>query len=144
MAHDAARAAKEGAAALVTGGLAPDGQLDADVFEAVRDAAPGIPLVCHKAFDRAADLEVAFDHLLRLGVTRVLTSGGAPTAWEGRDHLRALHRRSAGRCTVLAGGGVRSDHAAALVRHTGLTELHANGRNAETIRALVLVRYFTP
>lgn len=144
MARDAARAAANGAAALVTGGLLDDGTLDVGVLAAVQDAAPDVPVVCHKAFDRAANVLDAFEQLLACGVTRVLTSAGAPSAWEGRDTLAALVTRGMGRCAVLPGGRVRADHAAALVRHTGVGELHADGRDASTIRALVTVRYFAP
>ena len=141
MARDARRAAAQGASALVLGGLTSAGDLDPAVFGAVAEAAPGVPLVCHRAFDRARDLPRALDALADLGVVRVLTSGGAPTAWAGREVLRALVRRGGDRVTVLAGGTVRADHAAALVAHTGVRELHADGRDATVLAALAAVRY---
>lgn len=144
LAMDAARAAAAGAAALVTGGLTPAGTLDPDVFAAVADAAPGVPLVCHRAIDRTPDPLAALEVLLRAGVARVLTSGGARTAWDGRDVLRAMVARGGEHLTILAGGTVRADHAGALVAHTGVRELHADGRDASVLSGLVAVRYFTP
>lgn len=141
MARDARRAAAQGASALVLGGLTPTGDLDPAVFVAVAEAAPGLPLVCHRAFDRTRDHLRALDALADLGVVRVLTSGGAPTAWAGRDVLRELVRRGGDRVTVLAGGTVRADHAAALVAHTGVRELHADGRDASVLAGLAAVRY---
>jgi copper homeostasis protein len=144
MARDAARAAAHGAAALVTGGLTPALALDPDVFAAVADAAPGIPLVCHRAIDRTGDPLATLDVLARVGVARVLTSGGARTAWEGRDVLRAMVRQAPPGCTILPGGTVRADIAAELVAHTGVRELHADGRDATVIAGLAAVRYFSP
>jgi copper homeostasis protein len=142
LAGDAARAAAAGAAALVTGGLTADGTLDADVFAAVRDAAGGVPIVCHRAIDRTGDPLAAIDTLRALGVARVLTSGGARTAWEGRDTLKAMVKSAGDALTILAGGTVRADIAAALVAHTGVRELHADGRDAAVLSGLVAVRYF--
>jgi copper homeostasis protein len=55
----------------------------------------------------------------------VLSSGGAPTAREGTRTLGAMVRRAGDDCVVMAGGRVRPDHAAALVRETGVREVHA-------------------
>ncbi|MCU0623014.1 MAG: hypothetical protein MUF53_04015 [Gemmatimonadaceae bacterium] len=142
MAVAAKRAAAEGVAALVTGGLTSDGELDPAVFEAVADAAPGVPLVCHRAFDRVPDLRRALEVLRHSGVVRVLTSGGASTAWAGQAMLRHLVRAAGADVTILAGGTVRADHAAALVAATGVRELHADGRDATVLAALAAVRYF--
>lgn len=144
LAVDAARAAAAGAAALVTGGLTPAGALDPDIFAAVADAAPGVPLVCHRAIDRTPDPLAALEVLLRAGVVRVLSSGGARTAWDGRDVLRAMVARGGEHLGILAGGTVRADMAAALVAHTGVRELHADGRDASVLAGLAAVRYFEP
>ncbi|MDX2183313.1 MAG: copper homeostasis protein CutC [Gemmatimonadaceae bacterium] len=143
LARDAARAAVAGAAALVTGGLTAAGLLDANVFESVRDAAPNVPIVCHRAIDRTADPLAAIETLRGLGIARVLTSGGARTAWEGRDTLKAMVAAAGDGLTILAGGTVRADIAAALVAHTGVRELHADGRDASVLSGLVAVRYFS-
>lgn len=80
----------------------------------------------HRAFDRVRDCEGGIEQLIALGVARVLTSGGAPTAWEGRERLAALIRRAQGRIVVLPGGGVRVDNARALAAATGARELHSS------------------
>jgi copper homeostasis protein len=55
----------------------------------------------------------------------VLTSGGAPTAEAGAARIRALVTQAAGRIGILAGGSVRAHNVAALVRATGVTEVHS-------------------
>ncbi len=67
----------------------------------------------------------AFDTLLSLGFTRVLTSGGAATAAAGADTLARLVGRAAGTDTaILAAGSVRAGNARALVERTGVREIH--------------------
>ena len=59
-----------------------------------------------------------------MGVDRVLTSGGRPTAMEGVETLRSLVERSAGRIAVMAGGRLALDHLEALIRPSGVREIH--------------------
>jgi len=80
----------------------------------------------HRAFDRVRDPARALEDLIDLALDRVLTSGGAATAWEGRELLQALVEQARGRIVVMAGGGVRADHARALLEATGVDELHAS------------------
>ena len=56
---------------------------------------------------------------------RVLTSGGAPTALEGRNHLAVLVREANRRIAVMPGGGVRPENILEIARSTGAREFHA-------------------
>ena len=58
----------------------------------------------HKAFDQVRRPLDALERLIELGVDRVLTSGGRPTALEGVENLAALVTRANGRLVVMAGG----------------------------------------
>ena len=115
-----------GAAGVVLGVLTGDGRVDRAALARLVDAAGDLPVVFHRAFDRCADLPRALEDLVDLGVRRVLTSGGAATAWQGRVLLRELVERAAGRIEVLAGGGVRDEHLAELVAATGVEQVHAS------------------
>lgn len=108
----------------VVGALEPDGTIDRTATARLVEAADGVPVTFHKAFDQCPDLVAALDELIALGVVRVLTSGGEATALAGADRLGELVRHADGRIAVLAGGGVRADHAAELVRRTGVGEIH--------------------
>jgi copper homeostasis protein len=147
MRRDIAAAREAGAAGVVLGVLNPDGTIDARaVARLVAEARP-LSVTFHKAFDAAPDLAAALDALIDLGVERVLTSGGRPTAREGAPTLAALVARSAGRIAVLAGGAIARADVPALLE-SGLDELHVGsaacryGRtDPDTIRAFVaLVR----
>jgi copper homeostasis protein len=134
--HDAEQLFAAGAHAVVLGGLAPDGRVDRDLLrEAVAMAGP-LDIVFHRAFDATPGPLEALDTLIEFGVARVLTSGHAPTAWEGRGTLANLVHRAAGHITVLPGGGVRAPHARALLNATGAGELHARATDPGVIAAL--------
>lgn len=114
-----------GASGIVLGALSPDGTVDAGVTAQLIAAARPLPVTFHRAFDDTRDLDEALDTLLALGVDRVLTSGGAPTALEGAATLRRLTGRAAGHLVVVAGGGVRAHNVQAVLRASGVGEVHA-------------------
>jgi copper homeostasis protein len=113
-----------GADAVAVGALTRAGLVDRTAIERFREAAGPLPLVAHRAVDAAADLIEAVDTLAALGVTRVLTSGGAPTAEEGIPRLRRLVEHIGERVTILAGGSVRARNVRRIVDETGVREVH--------------------
>lgn len=126
LADEARMAVAAGALGLVTGYLTPDGRPDLVALEAVREAAgPGIGITFHRAFDRLADPLAALPLLAAHGVGRVLTSGGARTAAEGRARLREWSAAAVA-CGVrlMAGGGLTPENVAWIVRETGVAEVH--------------------
>ncbi|TFG46550.1 MAG: copper homeostasis protein CutC [Gemmatimonadales bacterium] len=135
---DIRMAADRGAAGVVAGALTMAGTIDERALEAIVAAAGPLPVTFHRAFDAAADQLSALDVLARVGVARVLTSGGAATAAKGAARIRALVEQAAGRIGILAGGSVRAHNAAALVQATGVTEIHSRTtENPAAVHALV-------
>jgi copper homeostasis protein len=129
-----------GAAGVVLGALDATRRVDGIATRDLLAAARGRPVTFHRAVDDTPDVLEAIDSLVSLGVTRVLSSGGAPTALEGADTLAAMVARAGERLRIVAGGGVRAANAAAIVRRTGVREVHARcGGSAERIRAIVEV-----
>ena len=124
MRRDVVAARELGADGVVVGVLRPDGTVHPDHTRALVDAAGGMPVSFHRAFDFAPDLGEALDALMATGVTRVLSSGGAPTAREGIAALASLVRQAGDRIVVMAGGGVREENVLALVDATGVREVH--------------------
>jgi copper homeostasis protein CutC len=114
-----------GAHGLVFGALRADRTLDDAVMRRLLSRVRPLPVTCHKAFDETPDLLAALDTLVTLGVDRVLTSGGRPTAAEGTAMLAALVARGGEAITVVAGGRVRANTVAALLWQTGVREVHA-------------------
>jgi copper homeostasis protein len=138
MYEDVAMAQSLGASGVVLGVLDTFDRLDLERTAALVEAAEGIPVTFHRAIDLVARRVVSIDALAALGVARVLSSGGAETASDGVDELRAMVMRARDRLTIVAGGGVRAHNAREIVEKTGVTELHARcGGDAERIRGIV-------
>jgi copper homeostasis protein len=112
---------------VVLGALTRESRVDAELLRTLMDAAGPLPVTFHRAFDLARDQEQALEGLMQLGVTRVLTSGGAPTALEGVERIAALARRAAGQIVVMAGGGVREETVQEIVHRAGVHEVHVRG-----------------
>jgi copper homeostasis protein len=143
MRADIAALKETGASGLVLGLLQPDGTLDGERTARLVEAAHPLPVTFHKAFDECVDPSGAIAELINLGIVRILTSGGAPTAREGQTRLAELVRAAADRLTILAGGRIAGSDIPAL-RSVGLTEIHvgsavvAAGRvDPARVRALV-------
>ena len=118
------RLAALGAHGFVTGALTSENVVDNNAMRALVQAAGELPVSFHRAFDRTLDRIAALDELIELGITRVLTSGGAASALEGADALRELVAYAGDRLIILAGGGVREDNVAELIRRSGVAEVH--------------------
>jgi copper homeostasis protein len=132
------RAADLGAAGIVAGALTEGRAVDSGAVAGIIAAADPLPVTFHRAFDEVPDQSAALETLIALGVSRVLTSGGAPTAIEGAGAIAALVRASGGRIGILPGGRVRATNARALVERTGVRELHSRTpEDAAAVRALI-------
>ena len=115
-----------GARGVVLGVMTRRGAIDPERTAVLVARARPLSVTFHRAFDAAPDLEDALETLIALGVDRVLTSGGAATALEGRAVLRKLVARAAERIVVMPGGGVRSHNAQQILAETGASELHSS------------------
>ena len=67
------------------------------------ELADPLPMTFHRAFDELKDLQTGLEDVSSTGATRLLTSGGAPTAAEGAGTLAGLLRQAGGRITILPG-----------------------------------------
>jgi len=129
MRRDVLMAGQLGADGVVFGILDPDGRVDTTrTAELVQLAAP-MTVTFHRAFDLTRDLFASLAELQEASVSRVLTSGGRKTAAEGAETLGRLVAAAAGRIIVMAGGGIRDHNVAALLKRTGVREIHAGLRS---------------
>lgn len=115
-----------GAAAVVIGALDSRGDVDMPLMRRLCDAASGMPVTFHRAFDVCADPLAAFEDVLALGCDRLLTSGHESDAFKGRFFIAELVERAAGRIIVMPGCGVRRSNIARIAADTGAVEFHAS------------------
>lgn len=127
---DIRMARDEGADAVVVGALTPEGQVDAEACARFVEAAAGMSLTFHRAFDVCADPRAAVGQIADLGFHRLLTSGAAPTAAEGKALIAELGALARGRLILLPGSGVNSRNARAILEATGCREIHSSARGA--------------
>src|SRR5262249_28757918 len=111
---------------VVIGVLLPDGRVDTvRTRELVMRAQP-MAVTFHRAFDMAVNPEQALEDIIETGCSRLLTSGQAPTALEGRDSIRRLVQQAGKRIIVVPASGIREHNLAELIGTTGATEFHSS------------------
>lgn len=113
-----------GADGLVFGILTDNGIIDRKRSASLLARTGTLPATFHRAFDRLDNQREAVDILADLGFRRILTSGGKATALEGADQIKNIVDYAQDRLAILAGGGVRADNAANIVKTTGVSEIH--------------------
>ncbi|MCA9955553.1 MAG: copper homeostasis protein CutC, partial [Anaerolineales bacterium] len=133
MRQDVLAAKEAGVDGVVLGILLPDGTLDKPRCRELIELARPLSVTFHRAFDMTPDPHAALDDLLKLGIDRLLTSGQAGTAVQGQALIRQLQQQAGERLIVLAGGGVTTQNASALLKATGVQELHAGSSCTEWV-----------
>ena len=72
---------------VVFGAVTSENKIDVALIKQIVEAAAPLPVTLHRALDESSEPEKALAALKGI-VPRVLTSGPAATAWEGRDVLK--------------------------------------------------------
>lgn len=121
-----------GAKGVVFGALKDDGRLDLQsTIEIVEMAKKyDMEFTYHRAIDLAADPVEVTKHLINIGVDRILTSGGYPSAFEGIDKIREMVEIANRRIEIMAGAGVNAENCLKL-SETGVDALHFTARKAK-------------
>jgi len=115
-----------GANGVVIGALLADGSVDTATVSRLVLEANGLDITFHRAFDESADLRQALEDIIGLGIKRILTSGGCPTAYLGRFVLRDLVHQAAGRITIMPGCGILPSNIDEIASITGAIEFHGS------------------
>lgn len=122
---------------LALGIITPGRTIDVARMMEFVELAGEIPLIFHRAFDKTRDAAAALADLVALGVRRVLTSGGAPSAVEGVDTLASLREQGGNRIGILAGGGIREHNVRDVVARSGVNEVHTRFISGDSVRRVV-------
>lgn len=126
MRRQTAEAKGAGAAAVALGVLLPGGRVDVPrTCELVALARP-MQVTFHRAFDESADLSAALEDVIAAGADCLLTSGGGSGVLAGAATIASLRRQARGRIRIMAGGGLRLDNLAEVVRRSGVTMIHSS------------------
>lgn len=128
MIRDIKAAVSLGIDGIVIGCLKMDGSTDYDKCSLLIDAAKGLPVTFHRAFDVTKNPFEALDVINSLGVKRILTSGQENKAFEGIDLLSQIRQAAPTNLKIMAGSGVDETNIIQIAKKTGIKAFHASLR----------------
>lgn len=122
---------------VVVGCLTPDGRIHSDQMAEIATNRSHLDLTFHRAIDVCHDIYEALDVLEKQQFNRVLTSGAAPSAWEGRNQIKKMVRYTQNyQLSIMAGAGVNAQNVAGILDETGCQEIHGSAKGEISISAL--------
>ncbi len=124
--RDIELAKRLGAHAVVVGFLTAEGDIDTENTRRAVEAADGMGITFHRAFDECRNPKEALEQIIDCGCHKLLTSGCKATAWEGREMLKKLQSQAGRRIGIIGASGITVDNVHQLVLETGLYEVHAS------------------
>lgn len=124
--EDAKILLSNGSDGLVFGFLHENGTINLERTAILADLAlsAGKEAVFHRAIDVVPDWRAAFDSLISVGITRVLTSGQEPDVMYGTETVKQMIDYSAGRIQILPGAGITLRNYQRIVQETGTQQIH--------------------
>ena len=128
MCEDIAMFRDLGANGVVIGALTPDGDLDIEVMKRMMACAGDMDVTLHRAFDMSRDPFKTLEEAIELGCKTILTSGQQSNVVEGKDLLKEVYEKAAGRIDIMAGCGVKKWNIQEIHDHTGIVVFHTTGR----------------
>ncbi|WP_433944360.1 copper homeostasis protein CutC [Paenibacillus sp. SN-8-1] len=111
----------------VFGALTPERKIDEELLRRFIEAADGLPVTFHRAFDKVLDQEEALITLSKFPeVTHVLTSGAKSVVTDAVDTLLRLQdlASNSGHLRVIAGAGLTVHALDDFLRSSGISEVH--------------------
>jgi copper homeostasis protein len=128
---------------IVIGVLNPDSSIDLSAMQRIIDAAKPMNITFHRAFDMIKEPFAALDQLILLNqqnysnndnkpvIQRVLTSGQAISAIEGRENVckyRDYLSEKKSSLILMPGAGINEENVIDLLKSTQCNEVHASTR----------------
>jgi copper homeostasis protein len=107
-------------------GASRDAALDLPLLRTLMEAAEGLEVTLHRVVDLLPDPLEALEQAVALGMSRILTSGGAPNAVDGLAQIAAMQRAAQGRIEIMAGSGVSLANLADIHAQTGVRAFHSS------------------
>ncbi|WP_282172130.1 copper homeostasis protein CutC [Cytobacillus firmus] len=126
MIEDISICKKLGAAGVVFGVLTPQHQVHNDHLKRLIDAADGLDITYHRAFDEADNQFAALESLVQYPqISRILTSGGQSSAADAAERMKRLHELTANsHLKIMAGAGLSIENIRAFLDEVPVSEVH--------------------
>lgn len=114
-----------GVAGVVFGLLTKENKIDLKNIRRLAKRAAPLDVTFHKAIDSVADVLNSFQEINEIEeISRVLTSGGEDTAWNGRMTIKAMNELPERRIKIIAAGKIFPENRNKIAEFTGVSELH--------------------
>jgi copper homeostasis protein len=124
MKHDVEICKKIGVDGVVIGALTKEHSIDIDLInELIRLARP-MEVTFNKSIDKTFNIIEEFKNLLKTDIDRVLTSGGAKTAFDGRSIINEMVEISNGNVKIISAGKVHQSDLPKLQKFITCNEFH--------------------
>ncbi|MBI1276694.1 MAG: hypothetical protein GC179_01065 [Anaerolineaceae bacterium] len=114
---------KVGVSGIVFGAVDQTNRIDVSLMQRVVEAAKPLPVTLHRALDESFEPEKALEALAGI-VPRVLTSGPAKTAWDGREGLKRWVERFGEQYTFVSSGSLTIEQLPEYIRYVKPDTVH--------------------
>lgn len=130
MIYDIVELGRAGADGFVIGCITEDGKIDYDKNARLIDACNGLPVTFHRAFDMTVNPLESLEICIKLGISRILTSGQQNKAIDGLSLLGKLASLAEGRIEIMAGSGIDETNIKIIADKTQIRSFHMSLRTS--------------
>jgi copper homeostasis protein len=110
---------------VVFGILDQENELNLNQIKELAQLAFPLEVTIHKAIDETPDLLKSVSELIQIPtITSILTSGGKPTAKEGREMLRKMIQLAGETLTIIPAGSITDQNLSEIDKLIGASEYH--------------------
>ena len=113
-----------GVKGIVLGCLTSANEIDLELTKTLVDLAYPMEVTFHKAIDEINNPLDYIDDLVNIGIKRILTSGGKATAFEGKDLINKMIKKSNGKLKIVVAGKVTKENLNELSNLISADEFH--------------------
>ncbi len=114
-----------GCTGIVSGVLNANNSIDLKQTKELIELSKPLEFTFHRAFDLVENPMEALEQLIKIGASRILTSGQENSAEEGLNLLIKLKELAKDKLTILPGGGINPENVH-LFKQNGFMEIHAS------------------
>ena len=122
--HDIEFCKQIGVKGVVIGALTRDYTIDQELINELISLARPLEVTFNKAIDKTFDVLNEFKNLLETDIDRVLTSGGAKTAFDGREIINEMVNIANGQVKVISAGKIHHSDLDKLKKILNTDEFH--------------------
>lgn len=119
---------ESGVEGVVLGCLTDQYNVDIEVMTDLTDAAKGMDITFHRAFDLTQDPYKSLEVIIDLQFDRILTSGQQIRVTGGVEIVKDLVQMAKGEISIMPGAGVNQFNAKKIILETGCYEIHASAK----------------